>query len=194
MHRNRHKIGSVLSLCALLYGAVLAPAAAPAQPEFPLHLAQAAASQQDKMPRPAKAGAKTRSAQSKQVSVHVFLLSDQPRNPEEYLEANGIRYIYFNSPRLLAPARPLGEPKPRYPQGKLAQQDGAVILQLLISELGVLEQASVVCSAPPFEKSARDSVKGLKFAPARGKDGPVKSYMLVEFGYGRGYPCARLPD
>ncbi len=196
MDRNRHKLGSTLSLFALLSGAVLVPVsvAAPSKPEFSLHLAQAAADQREKAPQPAKADAKARSAPSRQVSVHVFLLSDQPRNPDEYVEVNGVRYIHFNSPRLASPARPLAEPKPRYPGGKLKQRDGAVILQLLINERGALEQATVVCSAPPFEKSALDSVKGLKFKPALGKDGPVKSYMLAEFGYGRGFPCARLPD
>ena len=129
------------------------------------------------------------------VSVHVFFLAENmPRNPDEIIEVNGKRYIYFNSPQLAAPARPLSEPKPRYPRGSFAQKDGAVILQLLINERGALEQADVVCSAPPFEKSALDSVKGMKFKPALGKDGPVKSYLLAEFGYGRGYPCGRIPD
>jgi hypothetical protein len=43
-------------------------------------------------------------------------------------------------------------------------------------------------------KSALESVQGLKFQPAVAKEGPVKSYMLLEFGYGRGYPCGRIPD
>ena len=129
------------------------------------------------------------------VSVHVFLLAENVTpNPEEYIEVGGNRYIYFNSPQLAAPARPLAEPRPRYPKGQMAQKDGAVMLQLLISERGELEQAIVVCAAPPFEKSATDSVKGIKFKPALGKDGPVKSYLLAEFGYGRGFPCAATPE
>ncbi|MBI2295183.1 MAG: energy transducer TonB [Betaproteobacteria bacterium] len=181
MDRSKLKIGAALALSALLCGVIFAPR-------------DAAGQRETAAPAP-KADAKTRSAQSKAVSVHVFLLSEQqPRNPDEYLEARGTRYIYFNSPRLAAPARPLAEPKPRYPSGKLAQRHGAVILQLLINEEGALDHVDVVCSAPPFEKSARDSLKSMKFAPARGRDGPVKSYMLVEFGYGRGFPCARLPD
>jgi len=51
-----------------------------------------------------------------------------------------------------------------------------------------------VCAAPPFERSARESVAGLRFQPALAKEGPVKSYMLVEFGYGKGLPCSRMPD
>lgn len=191
MDTNKRRIGSALAFGALLYAMV----AAPAQPELAQHLAQAAPAQRETAPQPPKADAKARSARSTQVSVHVLMLADRhPRNPEEYLEANGVRYIYFNSPRLAAPARPLAEPKPRYPRGKLPQRDGAVILQVLINEQGGLDQVGVVCAAPGFERSARESLKGIKFVPARGKDGPVKSYLLAEFGYGRGFPCARLPD
>jgi hypothetical protein len=137
----------------------------------------------------------SRSPQSRAVTVQVLLLADNlSPNPDEYIEVNGRRYIYFNSPRLAAPARPLSEPKPRFPAGELPQQHGAVILQLMISERGELEQVFVVCSAPPFEKSAVDSVKGMRFRPARGPTGPVKSYLLAEFGYGRGFPCAAIRD
>jgi len=195
MDKNKRKIGSALALGALLSATAPAPVAGAAQPEPPLRLAQAAPAQRETAPAPAKAGAKAGAAQSKKVTVEVFLLSEKlSRNPDEYVEVKGVRYIHFNSPRLAAPARPLAEPKPRYPSGKLAQKDGAVILQLLINEQGTLDQVNQVCAAPGFEKSARDSLRGMKFSPARGKDGPVKSYMLVEFGYGRGFPCARLPD
>lgn len=136
--------------------------------------------------RPSRAGA---------VSVQVFMLTKNlARNPEEYIEIDGIRYIYFNSPRLAEPARPLSEPRPRYPRGKLEQKDGAVLLQLLISEQGALERVVVVCSAPMFEKSAVDSMKGIRFKPALGKNGPVKSYLLAELSYGRGFPCAAIRD
>lgn len=144
---------------------------------------------------PARDKNATRAAQTGEVSVRVLMMATgAPGNPDEYAEANGRRYIYFNSPMLDAPARPLNEPRPRYPRGKLARPDGAVLLQLLISEAGALENVAVVCAAPAFERSARESVRGLSFSPARGKTGPVRSYMLVEFGYGRGFPCGRVPD
>ncbi len=128
------------------------------------------------------------------VTVQVFLLGEVKPNPEEYIEVNGRRYIYFNSPRLTTPARPLSEPKPRFPTGDLPQQNGAVILQLMIGERGELENVFVVCSAPAFEKSALDSVKGMRFRPAVGATGPVRSYLLAEFGFGRGFPCAQVRD
>jgi outer membrane biosynthesis protein TonB len=138
----------------------------------------------------------TRAARPSEVRVRVLLLTDnkQFKNEEETIEVGGVRYIHFNSPRLKARGRPLEEPKLRYPTGEFSQKNGAVLLQLLINEQGVLEQTDVVCAAPPFERSARESVAGLKFQPALAKEGPVKSYMLVEFGYGKGLPCASIPD
>ncbi|MGH8700029.1 MAG: energy transducer TonB, partial [Burkholderiales bacterium] len=125
-----------------------------------------------------------------------LLLSDKltQDNPEEYVEVEGERYVHFKSPQLRLPARPLGEPKLRYPTGEFAQKNGAVVLQLLIDEQGGLIRSDVVCAAPPFMKSALESVQGLRFQPAVAREGPVKSYMLVEFGYGKGYPCGRIPD
>jgi TonB family protein len=131
---------------------------------------------------------------SKKIAIHVFMMSDKPKNPDEVLESRGSRYIYFNSRRLVTQARPLAEPKPVYPAGKKAERGGAVLLQLLINERGGLDSVDVVCSAPAFEQSAVDSMRGMKFRPARDKHGPVKSYMWVEIAYGRGYPCASVPD
>jgi len=150
-------------------------------------LAQAATGQKEEAP--------TRPARRMEVKVRVLLLSEKLKdNPDEYIEVGGARYIHFKSPRLKAPARPLGDPKLRYPTGQFEQRSGAVMLQLLINEFGWLVQADVVCAAPPFEKAALESVQGLKFQPAVAREGPVKSYMLVEFSYGKGYPCGRIPD
>jgi len=52
----------------------------------------------------------------------------------------------------------------------------------------------VLCAAPAFEQSALESLRGMKFEPARGNDGPVKSYLLVDFAYGRGFPCPSAPN
>ena len=143
----------------------------------------------------AKKEAETRPARRQEVTVKVLLLSEKlEKNPQEYIEVGGARYIHFKSSRLKSPARPLGDPKLRYPAGRIEQSSGAVLLQLLINEFGAVTQADVVCAAPPFEKSALESVQGLKFKPAVAREGPVRSYMLVEFGYGKGYPCGRIPD
>jgi len=143
---------------------------------------------------PEKPSAGAPSAPSREVRVSVFLLSDRKNNSDEVLESRGSRYTYVNSKRLASPPRPLAEPKPRYPAGKHAERGGAVLLQLLINERGTLDYVDVICAAPAFEKSAVDSMRRMKFVPARGKDGPVKSYMWVELAYGRGFPCAAVPD
>jgi len=143
---------------------------------------------------PEKPSAGTQSAPSKEVRISVFLLSDRKNNSDEVLESRGSRYTYFNSKRLVSPARPPSELKPRYPAGKRAERGGAVLLQLLINERGGLDYVDVICAAPAFEKSAVDSMRGMKFVPAQDKNGPAKSYMWVELAYGRGFPCAAVPD
>ncbi len=174
-------------------GLATAVAAATAQPQGPaelpqaIRLAQAATTKKEAPSRPAR---------PQEVRVRVLLLSDKlpKNNSEEYIEVEDVRYVHFKSPQLKSPARPLEEPRLRYPTGEFAQKNGAVILQLLIDEQGGLLRTDVVCAAPPFVKSALESVQGLKFQPAVAREGPVKSYMLIEFGYGRGYPCGRIPD
>ena len=144
--------------------------------------------------RPGTTGSGVNTDSSKKISINVFLLSDLPNNPDEVLVSRGSRYTYFSSKRLESRTHPLAEPRPRYPEGKQAEPGGAVLLQLLINERGGLDHVDVICSAPAFEKSAVDSVRGLRFKPARDKNGPVKSYMWVEFAYGRGFPCASVPN
>jgi len=183
MLKSRFAIVAAVALTVSSLGHAQAPAA----PASAMHIAQASTSKKEPP---------TRAARSSEVKVRVLLLTDnkQFKNEEEYIEVGGVRYIHFSSPRLKARGRPLEEPNLRYPTGELSQKNGAVVLQLLISEQGVLEQTDVVCAAPPFERSARESVAGLRFQPALAKEGPVKSYMLVEFGYGKGLPCGRMPD
>lgn len=130
-----------------------------------------------------------------EVSVRVQLLSfEGGQKPIETVLVQGTSYVYFKSSSLRRSTQPLGDINPRYPVEKPHYLHGAVILQLLIDEEGKLEQANVVCSNPDFEKSALASVEHLRFSPALAVTGPVKSYMVVEFGYGRGYPCAPVPD
>ena len=176
----------IVAAVALLVSS-LVHAQGPADPASATRIAQAATSSKEPP---------TRAARPREVRVRVLLLTNSKpvKNEEEYIEVGGVRYIHFSSPRLKARGRPLAEPNLRYPTGELPQKDGAVMLQLLIDEKGALERTDVVCAAPPFERSALESVAGLKFQPALAKEGPVKSYMLVEFGYGKGLPCGRISN
>ena len=187
MNRSTSAMLGALGLASMLVAAASAQPQGAADAPQATRLAQATTTQKDAPSRPAR---------PQEVRVRVLLLSDKLRqnNPEEYVEVEGVRYVHFKSPRLKSPARPLGDPRLRYPTGEFEQKNGAVVLQLLINEQGGLVGSDVVCAAPPFTKSALESVQGLKFQPAVAREGPVKSYMLVEFGYGKGYPCGRIPD
>ena len=187
MNHNKSALLGAVGLATVAAGAVYAQSQGRADPPQATRLAQTATAQKE---------APSRTARPQEVRVRVLLLSDKltQDNPEEYVEADGVRYVHFKSPNLKSPARPLGEPQLRYPTGQFEQKHGAVVLQLLINEQGGLVRSDVVCAAPPFMKSALESVQGLKFQPAVAREGPVKSYMLVEFGYGKGYPCSRIPD
>lgn len=187
MNRWKSLIPGALGIVTLIATAAQAQwQGGPPAPQ-PLRLVQTA---------PAWLEAPSRPARPREVRVRVLLLSDKMRkdNPDEYIEVGGERYVHFRSPNLKSPARPLADPRLRYPTGQFTQKSGAVILQLLINEDGELTRTDVVCAAPPFARSALESVRGLRFQPAVARGGPVKSYMWVEFGYGRGYPCARIPD
>ncbi|MGH8633254.1 MAG: energy transducer TonB [Burkholderiales bacterium] len=187
MTRIQSAMLGAVGLATAVAGAVSAQSQGPSDAPQAIRLAQAATTKTEAPSRPAR---------PQEVRVRVLLLSDKltQDNPEEYVEVDSVRYIHFKSPNLKSPARPLEDPRLRYPTGEFAQKNGAVLLQLLIDEQGGLMRTDVVCAAPPFEKSALESVQGLKFQPAVAREGPVKSYMLVEFGYGKGYPCARIPD
>ena len=187
MNGNKTTALGALALATMVAGTAAGRAQGTGETPQAWHLAQAAA---------AKTDVPTRAARPQEVRVRVPLLSEKLRknNPEEFVEVEGERYIHFRSPNLKSPARPLAEPNLRYPTGEFEQKNGAVVLQLLIDEQGRLTRSDVVCAAPPFTKSALESVQGLKFEPAVAREGPVKSYMLVEFGYGKGYPCGRIPD
>jgi len=186
MNRKPCAIFSALGIATMVTGAVSAPSQGRAGPP-PLRLAQSAAAAKEAPSRPAT---------PQEVRVRVFLPSGKTHkdDPAEYVEVDGERYVHFRSRQLKSPARPLGDPMLRYPTGVIGQKNGAVLVQLLIDEQGELVRSDVVCAAPAFARSALESVQALKFQPAVAREGPVKSYMLVEFGYGKGYPCGRIPD
>lgn len=135
-----------------------------------------------------------RAALPVEVNIYVRRYDTQlTDNPVAVLTLASGSYYYFNAPQLQKTASPLADISPRYPSTKLDYAHGAVILLLFIDEEGRLEKTVVECAQPAFEGSALASMQGMHFAAARDANGPVKSYMKVEFRYGLGTPCGRLP-
>ena len=135
-----------------------------------------------------------RAALPDEVQVRVRLYEkNSEENPSEVMQLESGKYIYFNAPQLKETAHPLTDAKPQYPTAKLDFPHGAVSLLLLIDEKGKLEKATVLCANPAFEASALASVRDMQFGAATDANGPVKSYMMVDFGYGAGAPCGPLP-
>lgn len=128
-----------------------------------------------------------------QVRVHLHKKGAED-NPNEVLQLESGKYFYFNAPQLKETARPLADAKPHYPTAKLEFPHGAVSLMLLIDDKGKLEKVTVLCANPAFESSALASIRDMQFGVARDANGPVKSYMMVDFGYGVGAPCGRVPN
>lgn len=79
--------------------------------------------------------------------------------------------------------RPLAEVALRYPDAAAAQDiSGRVVLLLLIDELGVVVEATVIEAEPPgyFEDAAIESFRDVLFQPAQRNGRAVKSRLPVE--------------
>jgi len=76
--------------------------------------------------------------------------------------------------------RPLDDIEPEYPDPYL--REGTVVLRLLISETGHVDDVAVVRSQPSgvFEQAALDAFGKARFAPGLAAGTPVKSQITVE--------------
>jgi len=76
--------------------------------------------------------------------------------------------------------RPLDDIEPDYPDPHL--REGTVVLRLLISETGHVDDVAVVRSQPSgvFEQAALDAFGKARFAPGLAAGTPVKSQITVE--------------
>lgn len=77
--------------------------------------------------------------------------------------------------------RPLHDITPVYPP-RAGQQQGVVVLRLLINEQGVVDNVAVVRSAPAgyFEESALEAFGTARFSPGLMLGMPVKSQVTIE--------------
>lgn len=88
---------------------------------------------------------------------------------------------YFAGGRLDPGPRPLEDIDPLYPEDA-KQQEGSVVLRLLISEAGAVDNVAVVRAYPAglFERSALEAFGKAKFSPGRMLGVAVKSQITIE--------------
>lgn len=98
----------------------------------------------------------------------------------------------MNSPTLGEPAKDLASGSdavpfpasiamPPYPPR--AYGNGVVLLESRVSAIGSVEDVGVIASAPPFDESARDSLKQWHFRPAKVQGIPVSALVYVIAGF-----------
>ena len=105
---------------------------------------------------------------------------------------------YLSASQLDPGPRPLDDIEPLFP-AEAGQQQGHVVLRILVNEAGVVDDVAVVRSTPQglFERSAIDAFAAARFSPGRRLGIPVKSQMTIEVDFipfnrgaavsGRGY-------
>ena len=88
---------------------------------------------------------------------------------------------YFAAGRLDPGPRPLDEVNPLYPD-EAKQQEGSVVLRLLINESGAVDNVAVVRAYPAglFEASALEAFGKAKFSPGKMLGVAVKSQITIE--------------
>ena len=88
---------------------------------------------------------------------------------------------YFAGGRLDPGPRPLEDIDPLYPE-EAKQQEGSVVLRLLISEAGAVDNVAVVRAYPAglFERSALEAFGKAKFSPGWMLGVAVKSQITIE--------------
>ena len=88
---------------------------------------------------------------------------------------------YFTAGTLDPGPKPLGDINPDYP-ARAGQQQGLVVLRLLINEQGVVDNVAVVRATPAgyFEESALDAFGKAQFSPGKLLGVAVKSQLTVE--------------
>ena len=101
------------------------------------------------------------------------------RSPAEPVLAPAPDYLL--GARLDPGPRPLASIEPEYPDSANLQE-GKVVLRLLISDAGVVDDVAVVRAEPKglFENAALDAFRVARFSPGMVLGSPVKSQITVE--------------
>lgn len=93
---------------------------------------------------------------------------------------------FYPARRLDVLPRPIGDVALRYPEVAADQEvSGRVVLLILIDELGMVVEASVISADPPgvFEEAALESFRNVMFTPAQRHGRAVKSRLPVEVNF-----------
>ncbi len=95
--------------------------------------------------------------------------------------ALGAEPDYLLGARLDPGPRPLGDIQPEYPDSANLQE-GKVVLRLLISDSGVVDNVAVLRAEPKglFEEAALEAFRAARFSPGLVLGTPVKSQITVE--------------
>ena len=91
---------------------------------------------------------------------------------------------YYKSGDLDQSPKPLEDIAPDYPESVAATR-GHLVLELFISEQGVVDRVDIVSATPPgvFDDSARSAFLKARFEPGRRLGLPIKSRMKIEVDF-----------
>ncbi len=102
---------------------------------------------------------------------------------------------YYALKELDVPPNPLSEFPKYYPQAAAAERlSGRVRILVLIDEFGVVNETSVIEAHPTgyFEDVTRAAVTPTRFSPGIRNGRPVKSRVVLTFGYAYGETDATI--
>lgn len=104
-----------------------------------------------------------------------------PADPQGAVAALPAAPDYLMGTRLDPGPQPIGEIEPEYPDSGHSRE-GTVVLRILISETGHVDDVAVVRSTPTgaFEEAAIEAFAKALFSPGRAAGTPVKSQITVE--------------
>jgi TonB family protein len=130
--------------------------------------------------RPAEHSIATPSASATPAVATPSAATPAPTMPSTADEALPAAPDYAFGVRLDPGPRPLDDIEPKYPDPHF--REGTVVLRLLISETGHVDNVAVVRSQPRgvFEQAALDAFGTARFAPGLAAGMPVKSQITVE--------------
>lgn len=175
--------GGAPNAAATIYARLEPAASSERQPQ------EAALTPAERTRAPANEDARPKPAATKAVPKHGSkpAATEPPASPSGDTELRLTRDpTYYPAKQLDVYPQPLTPIKLNYPDTAAAQRvDGRLLLLLLIDELGVVNDVSVVEAQPEghFEEATLSVFRATRFFPAQKQGRPVKSRVLVQINY-----------